>query len=183
MKQLCVIDNYVNALLAQNIPLNELKVIEQEFLCFKQLLLDPANAQVFFSPILSIENKKQLIRKLQAAELLSDTSANFLQLLVDNGRIASFPKIADEFSKALLDREHISMACVVSAKALRPEEEESIRKLITDRFQQEVVIKNIIDPDLLGGVIVKMKGWEADLSIRGVLDHLKQRLTVDNLIN
>ncbi|MEC8934482.1 MAG: F0F1 ATP synthase subunit delta, partial [Planctomycetota bacterium] len=74
--------------------------------------------------------------------------------------------------------EHIGLVRVevVSAEAFVDENIEKLSAAISGRLGKEVVVNNKVDPELIGGVIVRYEGMVADGSLRTALKELRSEM-------
>ena len=99
-------------------------------------------------------------------------------LLVDRKRIAFLSEIISEFKSLLRVIDQVALAEVTSALKLSRAQEDTI----CDRVKSMTKSKSVelavtINPDLIGGVIIKVGSQVVDASIRGQLRRLKSSLT------
>lgn len=155
---------------------DELDSTYQELIALRTVFQQNASLQQALSGTnLSHDQKQQLIDglKKEASQLVS----NFLQLVFDYGRSDEMVAIIDEFEAQYdkkLKRVH---AEVVSAVQL----DENRRKRLADTLAtrlgaNEVTVKTTIDPDIIGGLIVKVEGQTLDGSIKTKLDRMRRLL-------
>lgn len=98
----------------------------------------------------------------------------FLQLLCEKGRIKLFSQCAGEFFK-LLDASHnVAIAKITSAVALTQEEKDSIRKKLEKSLKKGVVTECVVDPAIMGGIIIETEGRIIDGSLRKSLHEVKE---------
>lgn len=129
------------------------------------------------NPIVKAENKKAILKQITGDQLHPYTQ-NFLMVLIDRGRIPFFEAILKQFQALVRELNQTVLAEVTAAVPLSDEQQESIRQRVmgmTQARQVELDVK--IDPDLLGGVIIKVGSQIIDASLRGQLRRIGTRLT------
>ena len=97
---------------------------------------------------------------------------NFLRQIVENERLAVMPDILEEFERLKDEDERILKAQVVSVEKLPKNEMEKIQAFLEGKYQCSVVLSNIIDTDILGGVVIRTPKEVIDASIRSRIDEL-----------
>jgi F-type H+-transporting ATPase subunit delta len=128
------------------------------------------------NPFVSVEDKKAVLQRV--ASEVNPYLRNFLMLLVDRRRILLLEDICRQFLAILRQLNQTVLAEVVSAVDLTDEQQQAVReKVIAMTSAREVELNTKIDPDLIGGVIIKVGSQVFDASIRGQLRRLSLRLS------
>jgi F-type H+-transporting ATPase subunit delta len=121
------------------------------------------------SPVVKEEDKKAVLRQI-SGDQLHPYIMNFLMLLVDRRRIRFLQGILKQFQAQLRELKQTVVAEVISAVELTDAQRQSVSdkvKAMTSANQVELDTK--IDPDLIGGVIIKVGSQVIDASLRGQL--------------
>ena len=113
-----------------------------------------------------------------AAGALNAEQRNFVNLLADNERLPVLPEIAQMFTHLRHQRERVLEAEVSSAFVLSDAQAADIKKVLEDKYQQKVEITVKVDPELIGGVAIRIGDEVIDASVRGKLAQLGQALKV-----
>lgn len=101
---------------------------------------------------------------------------NFMKLLVERGAIHAFPECADVFREAY-NREHrVAEAEVTTAQALTEAQKDRLLKKLESMSGREVVIKEKIDPSIVGGVLLQMDGKRYDNTVAHRLKAIRQAM-------
>lgn len=134
------------------------------------LLENSEDLQLFLgSPVVKEEDKKAVLRRI-SGDQLHPYIMNFLMLLVDRRRIRFLQGILKQFQTQLRELKQTVVAEVISAVELTDAQRQSVSekvKAMTSANQVELDSK--IDPDLIGGVIIKVGSQVIDASLRGQL--------------
>jgi F-type H+-transporting ATPase subunit delta len=101
---------------------------------------------------------------------------NFVRLVTQKGRAAQLDEIAREYEALVAAEEHILSVELTTAYELSDEEAESIVKQIEQESGRRVEAARTVDPDLIGGLVLKAGSLEVDSSVRGRLDRLRREL-------
>jgi F-type H+-transporting ATPase subunit delta len=126
---------------------------------------------VINSPKLSDEQLHQFIIDV-AGDKLSQTSKNFIRILIDAERILLAADIFELFEQKRAAAEGISDVEVVSAYALDDAQINSISESISKRLSKKIEVNTEEDKNLIGGVIIRMGDSVIDASLRGRLKEL-----------
>ena len=128
----------------------------------------------FFSPYFSTQEKVDgLGRTVQDAEPIF---LNFLELLVENHRMPAIFRIRRAYDALWEDHNKLLPVAVTSAVEL---DEETVRH-IGDRIQEQtgrtVELSSSVEPDILGGIVVRVGNQVLDASIRNRLETLRKQV-------
>ncbi len=136
-----------------------------------------ANRQLavfFFSPYFSSEEKQQALER--AIEGADPTLLNFLKVLIENHRMPVIFRIRQEYQR-LWDEENRTLPVeVTSAIALDQTTTESLARTIGERAGRKVTLEARVDPDILGGIVVRVGNSILDASIRNRLEQLRRHV-------
>ena len=98
------------------------------------------------------------------------------RLLIRKGRLEFLPDIVEEFQKLVDIQEGVVRASVDSARALTAEETDTVTRILHDRFHKQVVLTTSVDPDLIGGIVIRVGSQCFDGSIRSQLKDIQNQL-------
>jgi len=128
----------------------------------------------FFSPYFStVEKQEGLRRMLTDAD---ENLLNFLELLIENHRMPVIFRIRQEFAR-LWDQENLVLAVEISsAIALDQETTENLGRTIGERAGRKVTLAAHVDPEILGGIVVRVGNSILDASIRNRLEQLRRHV-------
>ena len=107
---------------------------------------------------------------------LSDTTKNFLGVLAGNRRLAALPDVVRAFAAIAAAARGEVTAEVTSAHALSDEQLQALAAKLKAREGKEVKIKASVDPEILGGLVVRIGSRQIDSSIRTRLNSLAQAM-------
>ena len=128
----------------------------------------------FFSPYFSTQEKKEgLHRAVSGAEAIF---LNFLDLLVENHRMPALFRIRREYDA--LWREHNKRLPVQVTSAVELDEStvRHIGERIEEQTGRQVELSSSVEPDILGGIVVRVGNQVLDASIRNRLDTLRRQV-------
>jgi F-type H+-transporting ATPase subunit delta len=101
---------------------------------------------------------------------------NLLRLMLRRGRIQELPRLAAEFSRLDDARQGIARASVTSTLPLEPDEVAALKERLASSTDRRVELDLNVDPDLLGGLVVRLGDLLVDGSVRSRLERLRNRL-------
>ena len=129
-------------------------------------------AVFFFSPYFSTDEKKTaLARSIKDADPIF---MNFLEALIERQRMPAIFRIRSEFEE-MWDRENKLLPVqITSAVALDEKTIRSIGDRISEQTAQKVELSSSVDPDLIGGIVLRVGNVILDASIRNSLNQLRK---------
>jgi F-type H+-transporting ATPase subunit delta len=152
---------------------DKLDEVREQLGQFASALQDNRELQVFFfSPYFSTEEKKEGLGKL--LDGADDAVLNFLELLVEKHRTPAIFRIRNAF-ETLWERENKLLPVeITSAIELDDEIARRIGDQIGEQTGQRVELTKTVDPDILGGLVLRVGNSILDASIRNRLDNLRK---------
>ena len=169
---------YAEALMSVAQANNLIDRIGEDVASLLNLLKESPELQQFLSsPVVKAEDKKAVLGRI-AGEQLHPYMRNFLNLLVERRRILFLEGICKQFQALLRKLNQTVLAEVTSAVELNEAQQQSVReKVMAMTNAQQVELDARVDPDLIGGVIIKVGSQLIDASLRGQLRRIGLRLT------
>jgi ATP synthase F1 delta subunit len=131
-------------------------------------------AVFFFSPYFSTKEKQDgLERLLDGAEA---TFLNFLKLLIENHRMPVIFRTRQQFERMWERENELLPVDITSAIALDQETTENLGRTIGERAGRKVRLAAHVDPDILGGIVLRVGNSILDASIRNRLEQLRRHV-------
>jgi len=129
-------------------------------------------ATFFFSPYFSTQEKKDgLVKLLDGAD---DALVNFLELLIEKHRMPAIFRIRRHYD-TLWEHEHqILPVQIATAIALDEGVAKQLGKQIEKSTGQKIELTQTVDPDILGGIVLRVGNSILDASIRNRLENLRK---------
>ena len=135
----------------------------------------PRNASgVFGTPYFSSSEKEQSLATL--LDGADEVFVNFLALLIENHRMPVIFRIRHEYERLWEEENRTLPVEITSAIALDQATTESLGRTIGERAQRKVTLSARVDPDILGGIIVRVGNSILDASIRNRLEQLRRHV-------
>ena len=132
-------------------------------------------ARVLHNPQVESRVKKAAIAGL--AGNVNQLTVNLLQVLVDRGRLEDLGPIAAAFAERMADAEGRIPVEVTSAIALPDDLREQVSARIQEQTGKTPEITERVDPEIIGGLVLRVGGVVTDASVRGRLDGLRRTLS------
>ena len=131
------------------------------------------------SPAVAIDAKTRVIQAIGARMQLDATVANFIRVVVDNGRTELLHEIEAALGEELNARMGIAQAEVTSASPLSGEQRRQLTAAIEKRTGMKIEASFREDADLLGGAVVRVGSTVFDGSVRERLNRLREQLEAE----
>jgi F-type H+-transporting ATPase subunit delta len=160
---------------------------------FKAAKSDLAGAAVWLDAVAAVAANPQLQQfasnpnasAAQVLELLSSVAKvslpvqgkNFLDTVIDNGRVNALPEIAVQFRALKNAQGGTADAIVYSAFAIDGAALADVSTLLEKRFGRKLNLTVAIEPELIGGIRVVVGDEVLDTSVKARLDQMKVALT------
>jgi F-type H+-transporting ATPase subunit delta len=128
----------------------------------------------FFSPYFSTEEKKDgLHRMVEGAEPIF---INFLEALIERHRMPAIFRIRTRYNELWDDKNQLLPVEVTSAVELDEATVRSIGERIGEQTGRKVELASHVDPDVLGGIVLRVGNFVLDASIRNRLNQLRKQV-------
>jgi len=128
----------------------------------------------FFSPYFSTEEKRDGL-----AKLLTDADpliVNFLELLIDNHRMPVIFRMRRGLDALWEEQNKLLAVEVTSAIALGDDTVAEIGERVGAQTGRRVQLTSTVDPDILGGIVLRVGNAILDASIRNRLEQLRKQV-------
>ena len=146
--------------------LSDLKTLVEENAEFKGLITNP----------LVESSARQKVLKSLLSGKIHELSMRFLCFLDEKKRINALVQVVEQFDQMYLEKENIVRAVVVSAAKLDNAQLDNIRQRLEKRFKKNIQLTTDLDPDLIGGFLVKVGDSVFDYTIKHQLESVKQKI-------
>ena len=128
----------------------------------------------FFSPYFSTQEKKDgLERAVSGAE---PVFMNFLEALIERHRMPALFRIKARYEVLWEDERDLLPVEVTSAVELDKSTISSIGERIGEQTKRTVELSSKVDPDILGGIVLRVGNVILDASIRNRLEQLRKQV-------
>ncbi len=134
---------------------------------FRSLLVSPAFTE---------EERQKALRQVAAKMNLSEKVEKFLSHITSVGVAVALPEIVRAATAIYLEKKRRARAVVMSPVAVGKDYEARLKAALKKLIDRDVDVEYVLDPSLLGGVLVKVGSTMYDSSIRGQLRLLKDEL-------
>jgi F-type H+-transporting ATPase subunit delta len=138
--------------------------------------LDETSWKFFLHPKLSKTNKHEVFDKVVTSKLLR----NFLKVLIDNDRFFLLESISLAYYDLLNELFEVVDVFVYSKTPLTSSNLDRISENLSHKLNKKVVIKELIDETIVGGMRIEYQGMVIDQTINSSLENIKASLIGGN---
>jgi len=135
----------------------------------------PEFFELFKTPKISIEDKKKTIEEVFGGKISSEMM-NFLKIVLDKRRSSAIHSIKNEFDEKVFTHKGIEKATVESAVALDDAQLKELEEKLSAMTGKVIQLKNNINPEVVGGLLLRVGDKVVDGSIRKRLNDMKDSL-------
>tara|TARA_S200000501_G_C20443755_1_gene577722 strand:+ start:115 stop:645 length:531 start_codon:yes stop_codon:yes gene_type:complete len=146
--------------------MNFINELNSGSLDFKNLL---SNSQINFQ-----DKKKLILSLIKQSNALTE---KLIDLLIHNKRVKIIGDIASSFIQLYNKNNNIKEATIITASPINNELESKILSMINIKDAKSVNLTNVINPNIIGGFIIRFDGKEYNASVKQNLNNLKTELT------
>lgn len=142
-----------------------------------QALVDSKDlTELVDSPLVSREAAGKAFAALAPELGFDPITANFLGVVARNGRKRELRAVIGAYRRLAADNRGETTAEVLTARALNDDQLAQLRQQLRTRAGRDVNIDATVNPDILGGIVVKLGSQQIDASIRTKLNRLAQAM-------
>lgn len=169
-------ERYAQALFDAAIEENCLDEVESQLMELDSILSSaPDYIKTLSAPVVDNEKKHEMLSKLAECGM-HPFLKNVMFILADNGRFFEFHGMCEAFLR-LFDKHNNRMRVkAITAFALSPELEEKLKAKLSSICKKEIILQNVIDPSILGGITLQYDNTEVDASVKSSLGAMKRRI-------
>ena len=124
------------------------------------------------SPLVDRAEAVRAIGAVGEAMKLDPLTRNFLGVLARNGRLRQLENVIRAYNMLSARHRGEITAEVTSARPLDDDQVQAIRRNLADRMGRDIALELNVEPEILGGLVVKIGSQMIDGSIRTKLNNL-----------
>ena len=140
----------------------------------REALEDDALRTYLELPKITLARKVDVLRESLSG--LNPLAQNLIGLLVSRGTVGLLPQIAEEYRRLMDAHQGRERAELVSAHPLEDQQRERVGRWLGQLLGKEVILTSREDPELLGGLVVRVGDSIIDGSTKGRLEAMRKDL-------
>ncbi len=166
---------YARALFEVATERDVLDEVHDELGQFADVLNDRRDTAIFFfSPYFSSEEKKDGLHRMVSGA--DPAFMNFLEALIERHRMPAIFRIRGRFEELWDAEKKLLPVDVTSAVKLDDSTVKSIGDRIGEQTGTTIELSTIVDPEILGGIVLRVGNFVLDASIRNRLEQLRKQV-------
>jgi F-type H+-transporting ATPase subunit delta len=166
---------YARSLFAVAQEQDKLDEIKEQLAGFSEALEESRDLSLFFfSPYFSTQEKKDGLDK--AIEDADETFRNFLAVLLDNHRMPVIHRVRRNYDQLWAEEHKLLPVDVTTAIELDEDVVKRIGDRVGEQTGKEIELNAHVDPDIIGGIVLRVGNSVLDASIRNRLDQLRRHV-------
>lgn len=170
-------ERYVKALFDVASDAGAVPAVEKDLLTLANVAKTSKEFADFLSnPLLTRKEQADVVAAMLSNIGAHEITRQFAAMLARQKRLPALASIANLFSSAAATARGEIAAEVISAKELKAAEVAAIAEKIGKAYGKKVTVKTRVNPELLGGVVVKVGSKQLDISLSGKLQRLRNTL-------
>ncbi len=174
---------YAKAILSLSLDLKKAdKVNDDMKLVFSVIEENVALHIMLDNPVIKTESKRSTLSSLFNKKI-DNVSLDLINLLIDNKRLQLLPEVAKQYNRLYDEHKGIQLAEVTTAVSLTAELEKKVLAKVKEISGKKVILKNIIDPAIIGGFILRVGDQQFDASIRGKMNNLRREFENNSFVS
>jgi len=165
---------YASALFDLARDSNAIETVEGELATLQSAISASAELRSFLnSPVYGRDEQLSAIGALASKAGFGALVSNFLKLVAQNRRLAALEDMIRAFRALAADHRGEISAEAATAAAMSDDQIKALRLEIERMVGKAVNLETRVDPDLLGGLVVKIGSKMVDASLKTKLNRLK----------
>lgn len=177
MRKTTIAKRYAKALIETGQETGTSKEIARELRDVFVIFSSNPEAMVFLlNPMYKLEDRKGLVEKICDSLKISDIIKRFLILLVQGRKVSIFQDICNEYYRMEDEIAGRIRAKVESSVDLTDNLKTNIKDKLQRLTSKEVILTTDRNPNLIGGLVIRVGNMIFDGSVKTQLERVKNRL-------
>jgi len=144
--------------------------IRKNFAEFISLLKKTDKLQnLIANPLIKIKKKSLILEKISVKLKFSKKFRGFLLIMTKHGKLPYVEKIYNQFLAILNSREGVTDVIITTSVPIESQLENSLKKKLSEKLKLKVNLNKIINPEIIGGIIIQIRSIMIDHSVKSKL--------------
>jgi F-type H+-transporting ATPase subunit delta len=174
LQDLKISQKYALALFKACEKAKSIKAVTADLVCLKEAWNQSAKLIEFInSPIHNSNTRTQLLDTISKKLHLHSNIKNLLCILAINRRLNLLVLIVNDYLKLYRDANNEQLVKITTTHKLSVDQSTTIKKSLELQLDKKIIIKNIIDESILGGIIIQIDSFVIDNSTSNKLNNIQ----------
>jgi len=152
------------------------KIIHQELRQLAELMKANPDFELFLeNPMIHRDRKRESIARIFSGHV-SKLMISFLKVLAGKGRLHLIREIEKCYTRREDEKAGRITGQVVTAIELNAKEKIRLAEQLGRALRKTVVLKNLVDPSIIGGMVMTIDDTQVDGSVKGALQRLQKKM-------
>ncbi|MCF6463939.1 F0F1 ATP synthase subunit delta [Clostridium sp. Cult1] len=167
---------YAEALFEAGLELDKLEKFKEDIENISKVLEAETDLQkVLNHPKISKDEKKDLLTSIFKGKV-SEEILNFLFVIVDKRREGSLIEISKEFEELFNEHNNILKVTAITAIDMDNKVKNKLVQVLSNKTNKTIKLNNIVDRDIIGGVLLRVENKVIDGTIKGQLQSIEKTI-------
>jgi len=173
MRDIKIASRYAKSLLKISIEANALEELHNDMQLVNSTCLQSSDlTSMLKSPIVRTDKKLNILNEV-FGKSVSNIAITFINLITTKKREGILGDIAASFLEAYKTHKNIGTATATTAIALSDEQKAIIVNLLTKEGYNNIELNEVVNPEIIGGMILRVGDKQVDESIKRKLTNLE----------
>lgn len=174
---------YAKAILSLSLDLKKSDQVNDNMLLVSSTIEDNEDLQMMLNnPVIKTEAKRSALSAIFDKKI-DKLSQDLINLLIDNKRLPLLTEVAKQYTILFDQQKGIQVAEVTTAVQLTKSLEEKVLVKVKELTGKKVTLENIIDPEIIGGFILRVGDKQFDASILGKMNNLRREFENNSYVS
>ncbi|MBU5293079.1 F0F1 ATP synthase subunit delta [Anaerosalibacter bizertensis] len=167
---------YALALFETGLELDKIEEFKNEISFISKVLeKEPDLEAVLIHPKITKDEKKNLVDSLFKGSV-SQELLNFLYVIIDKRRERYIREIDSYYHYLYNEEKNILEATAITAVPMDRKAEDKLKIILSNKLGKNIVLKNVVDKEVVGGVMLKVENKIIDGTVKGQLESIEKNL-------
>ena len=156
---------------------NQIEEVYGDLLLFANTLKENRELQMLLrNPVVESRQKHKIFESVFNGTL-HEISYQFLDVLLKKKREPALDTICEEFFKMYNAAHNIKPVTITTAQPLGESLKTKILSILIEQTRSNIDLREIVDPEIIGGFVIKMDDYYLDSSILSKINKLRQEFS------
>ncbi len=118
------------------------------------------------NPLINSVKKSDIMKKVCKDLKTDDKFLGFIETLSKHNKVMLISKVFDQFNKLIDASKGIMEVSITTASRLEDDKAKKIEKVLSEKINSKIRLKKIIDPQIIGGIIIQINSNMIDNSVK-----------------